>query len=161
MENEFSRVIGLLFKETAEKGSVELVKYMQFAPLNIILSVCFGIRAKSIEDPLFRDVIETIDKTVKWGSPGEDISNFLPIYSKIIGILSMKPARNEKRYVKFIYKERNPLFRRLMQEALERDNTECFVKELYKVKETNEFEEDDILLFLGNFSPIALKNDYL
>ena len=157
MESEFSRVIDLLFKETIEKGYVELVKYMQFAPLNVILSICFDIRAKSIKDPLFRDVIETVDKTVKWGSPGEDISNFLPIYSKIIDILSMKPRRNEKRYAKFIYKERNPLFRRLMQEALERGNIECFIKELYKVKETNELEEDDILLFLGNFSPIALK----
>ncbi|KAG2226788.1 hypothetical protein INT45_005753, partial [Circinella minor] len=150
MESEFSRAIDLLFKDTAEKGNVELVKYMQFATLNIILSICFGIRAKSINDPLFQDVIETVDKTVKWGSPGEDIGTFLPIYSKIIDVLSMKPRRNEKRYAEFIYKKRNPLFRRLIQKALERDNTECFVKELYKVKETNQFEEDDILLFLAD-----------
>ncbi|KAI8150054.1 cytochrome P450 [Fennellomyces sp. T-0311] len=143
IESEADRVVEQLQQDSTQNGSVNMVEHAQFMSLNIILRLCFGIRAKSVSDPLFKSLVYTVNTTVKLGAPGADLGTFLPALSKIIDIA----FRKEDQMIDFIYKCRNPLFHQLIQEARDKD-IDCLTKYLYSIKENNEFEDDDILLFL-------------
>ncbi|KAI9248836.1 cytochrome P450 [Phascolomyces articulosus] len=140
MQGEAARVVDLILQDMATLGKINLLRYMQFCPLNVILQMCFGIHATSVEDPLFQVIIDTI--------------------TNMIMLRGINPSK--KRYEDFIYQKRDPLIRQLIEEALESgDSNDCFVKELYKIKEANEFEEDDILVFLTDLinagtDPVAI-----
>ncbi|KAG2225134.1 hypothetical protein INT45_011817, partial [Circinella minor] len=145
IESEAARVTKLLIEGTVKDGKVHTVKYMQLAPLNVILQTCFGKYAESLDDPLFTDLVETINSTVKWGAPRQDMSSFLPAFSKIFELF----MSNKKEMKHFTYEKRNPLFRRLIQEALESD-IPCYAKVMHKNKEENEFEDEDIIVFMSD-----------
>ncbi|KAI9251494.1 cytochrome P450 [Phascolomyces articulosus] len=154
MQGEATRVVDLLLQDTATLGKINIAKYMQFCPLNVILQMCFGIHVTTVEDPLFQVMVDTVDTTVLWGSPKDDMTNFLPLFTKVFNMIMLRGINpSKKRYEDFIYQKRDPLFRQLIKEALESgDSNDCFVKELYKIKEANEFEEDDILVFLADLA---------
>ena len=147
IKSEADRLTKLLLEGTSKDGEVHTVKYMQLAPLNVILQTCFGKYAESLDDPLFTDLVETINSTVKWGAPRQDMSSFLPAFSKIFELC----MGNEKHMQRFTYEKRNPLFRRLIKEALESD-APCYAKIMHGLKEENEFEDDDIIVFMCMYS---------
>ncbi|KAI9270805.1 cytochrome P450 [Phascolomyces articulosus] len=146
IEKEATHLADLLTCNTAKNGYVNIIKYMQFAPLNVIMHSCFGITGKSLDDPVFKAMIDNVDRTIWWAAPRENVHSFLPGLSSFMEIFT----GTKKKMRDFTYKERNPLFRRLIQEAREH-NGPCFVKELYKIKEEeNTLDDDDILVFMAN-----------
>ncbi|KAI9258926.1 cytochrome P450 [Phascolomyces articulosus] len=143
IEQESVVISNLLLNGTKEKGHVDVTKYMQLASFNVIMQVCFGKSSKSVDDPLFVAVVDTIDTSVKWGAAAGDIRTFLPAFTKIFNLFMLR----EKEMIDFTFKKRNPLFQNLIQEALESDQP-SFVKHIYQVKEENEFDDDDILVLM-------------
>ncbi|KAI9497144.1 cytochrome P450, partial [Zychaea mexicana] len=140
MESEASRVTSLLL----ECGKVvDVSKYMQLYTQNVMLQALFGISSTAIDDSLFTSVVETVDIAIKWSAPVEGIRSFLPGLAKSLGLYKNTAMSD------FIEKKRNPLYRRLIQQSLESD-TPCLVKELYRVKKQNEFDDDDILVLIVN-----------
>ncbi|KAI9246447.1 cytochrome P450 [Phascolomyces articulosus] len=145
IESEAARITKMLLEGSANNGNINITKYMQLAPLNVILRTCFGKSVTSIDDPLFLAIVETIDATVKWGAPRQDMGSFLPAFSKIFELF----MGTEEHMQHYTYEVRNPLFRRLIQEAVKND-TPCFAKVMHRLKEEDEFEEDDIIVFMSD-----------
>ncbi|KAI9493952.1 cytochrome P450 [Zychaea mexicana] len=149
MQEEAARIAELLISETVRNGKINVVKAMQLGGLNIIMQTCFGKCVGSLEDPLADDIIECITTSNKLSAPEADIQTFLPILGTILRTFTYNDNMNynEEYMRKFIYEKRNPLYQRLIQEALESDK-ECFLKEIYKVKDENELDDDDMIVFM-------------
>ncbi|KAI9491887.1 cytochrome P450 [Zychaea mexicana] len=145
LEIEATQATQRLLEETAKNGQVNIVKHMQLAALNVILRICFGVYGESVDDFFIQSIVETIDITIKWGAPSEDLlGTVLP--GGISSVFSYFTGR-EQRYREFTYEKRDPLFRQLISKALESD-TDCFAKDLYRIKGELELEDDDILVLL-------------
>ncbi|KAI9496236.1 cytochrome P450 [Zychaea mexicana] len=144
IEFEACRVSDLLLKGTTAAG-VNTVKYMQLLTQNVITNALFGITMESLDDPLYKCVIGLVDKSIKWAGPLEDIYTFLPILAQIMDIFTS----NQKKMAELIENKRNPVYRRLIQQALEHGRP-CLVKDMYINNEQYEFDDDDILVFVSN-----------
>ncbi|KAI9493967.1 cytochrome P450 [Zychaea mexicana] len=143
MQSEAAKITELILKGTKESGYVDVFKSMQLATLNIIMQTCFGIRAKSLDDPLAHTMFDLIDTSIKLSAPDQDMQTFLPALSGLLRLFTS----SENTMRDFVYKKRNPEFWRLIQEARENDS-DCFVKNIYRLKEENGLEDDDILVFM-------------
>ena len=146
LEREADFIVDHLLKETEEKGSIDVVKPLQFATMNFLFVTCLGMRATSVKDPLFVDVITVIDKNMKMCGVAEDTAWFLPILSVLDFIL-----RKEVKQKAFIEEKRNPLFRRLIKESLA-SGEDSLTKSLYALKdETGLLDDDGIMVTISKF----------
>ena len=138
---EAELLIETLVDTTAKDGSVAITDPLHFTALNVIFATCFGRRAESLDDPLFKEVSYLMAQTGKRSSPTEEISTFLPVMT-IFDIL----FRKKKDMERFIYEERNPAFKRYIEKAIE-DNVDCFAKSLLEMDDINNF--DNVIVTLG------------
>ncbi|KAI9493660.1 cytochrome P450 [Zychaea mexicana] len=144
LEREADFIVEHLLKTTEEKGSIDVVKPLQFATMNFLFVTCLGMRATHVKDPLFVDVVSVIDRNMKMCGVAEDTAWFLPILSVLDFVL-----RKEAKQKAFIKEKRDPLFRRLIKEALESDR-DSLVKSLYALKdETNLLDDDGIMVTIN------------
>ena len=146
LERESDFIVEHLLKTTEEKGSIDVVKPLQFATMNFLFVTCLGKRATSVEDPMFTDVIGIVDINMKMCGVAEDTAWFLPALS-FVDTLTGKEAKQKA----FIRDRRNPTFRRLIKEALERDE-DNLVKNLYALKdESNLLDDDGIMVTISKY----------
>ncbi|KAG2216838.1 hypothetical protein INT45_009464 [Circinella minor] len=131
---EADLLIETFIDTTTKDGSVALDGPLHFTALNVIFSAGFGRRAESLDDPLFKEVHYLMEQTGLRSSPTEEISTFLPIMT-VLDILLQK----KKDMKRFIYKERNPAFKRYIEKAIE-DNVDCFAKSLLEMDDINNFD---------------------
>lgn len=140
---EADKLIDRFLSAGSRPEGVPTIKQLQFESMNVILLACLGISASSLEDPLFSSVVGIVDKTVKLAGPENDISTFLPILS----FMDWLVQRN-KTFLSFIDGQRNPLFRRLIAEALQKED-DNLVKTLYGLKDEHSLEDDDIMVLIS------------
>ncbi|KAI9276734.1 cytochrome P450 [Phascolomyces articulosus] len=140
---EAIQTIELLLADTRKHGYTNVFKLMQLGTLNIIMQTCLGIRAKTLDDPLGKTMIDYIDTSIRFSAPEQDLQTFFPGLSKLIRTFT----DNEDEMKNFIFEKRNPYFQRLIKNALS-NKPDCFIKEIYKLKEANDLEDDDILVFI-------------
>ncbi|KAI9492561.1 cytochrome P450 [Zychaea mexicana] len=135
---------GVSTKNTIENGHVNLLESLQVSTLNVVMQTLFAKRATSLNDPLARTIIDLTRMSINLSAPDQDLPTFLPGISALLG---PRFKSNEKEMHEFVYDKRGPVYWRLIREALESD-ADSFVKSLYEVKDENELEDDDILLFI-------------
>ncbi|KAI9264097.1 cytochrome P450 [Phascolomyces articulosus] len=135
-------LIETLVNTTARDGSVAVSDPLHFTSLNVIFATCFGRRAESVDDPVFKEVSYLMNQTGKRSSPAEEISTFLPVMA-IMDIL----FRKKKDMHKFIYERRNPAFERYIKASLEED-VDCFAKSLLEMEDIN--NHDNVIVTLAD-----------
>ncbi|KAI9492124.1 cytochrome P450 [Zychaea mexicana] len=143
-KQEAEWVSEMLLKDTLENGHVNILKSLQVGTLNLIMQTFFAKRAESLDDPLAITMIDLTGTSIKLSAPDQDMPTFLPAFSALFGPWFKS---NEKEMREFVHEKRDPVYWRLIREALESDE-DCFVKILYELKDENELEDDDILLFV-------------
>ncbi|KAI9245376.1 cytochrome P450 [Phascolomyces articulosus] len=143
IENEAYDLVNYLLKTSkGQDQGVDIFKPLQLASFNVIMTTCFGMRAESIQDPLFRTMIGLIDEGMEKADASADISTFLPIISFMDIIF-----QREKGIADFIRDKRDPLFRHLIQQAIENEN-DCLLKTIYKNKKISRLDDDDIMVIM-------------
>ncbi|KAI9491312.1 hypothetical protein BDB00DRAFT_789695 [Zychaea mexicana] len=98
IEREATGVSELLRKRTVERESVDVVKDLRLASVNVIIQTCFGRTIASPDDPLFESVLELLDTTMEWGASQENIRSFLPAFTKMLNLY----MRSEKDMADYI-----------------------------------------------------------
>ncbi|ORY96170.1 cytochrome P450 [Syncephalastrum racemosum] len=132
------------FLEAKVRGGINPISALHFASMSVILSICVGTRAESLDDPLFQEMEICVTELMKMAGAGEDVSAFLPVSSAYYWLTGRK-----KKYLEAIKKKRDPLFERLLATAVTGDN-DCLFKSVYEKKDQYGLEEDDILVFLND-----------
>ncbi|KAI8138877.1 cytochrome P450 [Fennellomyces sp. T-0311] len=130
LEPEADILVQHLINASSKEGQVDILKPLQFAATNVILNVCFGKRATSIYDPLFRCVIANTEEAIAHANFAKDLGTFLPLFSAF----DRKSSPAMKR---FLEEETFPLYEGLVKEALERD-VECLAKDLKQLDHMDE-----------------------
>lgn len=142
LEGEADRLVDHFLSAGGTQG-MNPIKALHFASMSVILSICIGTRAKSLDDPLFMEVEESVTELMKMAGAGEDVSAFLPVFSAYYWLTGRK-----EKYLETIEKHRDPLFKRLLKTAVESEN-DCLFKSVYEKKNQYGLEDDDILVFLS------------
>ncbi|KAI8143136.1 cytochrome P450 [Fennellomyces sp. T-0311] len=139
---EVDALIESLLYATKKHGAVDVHSPLQLTSLNVILSTCFGKRVESTEDPLFKEITAVMTESMRRSSASEELNTFLPILT-VVDVLFGK----KKDMRKFIYEKRNPLFDKLIKEALKSGVT-CFAKSLTELEDVNEY--NNVLVTLSD-----------
>lgn len=98
------------------ENGVNPTKHLHLNSINIIFMAGFGKNFSSIEDPDFATISAVTEKAMGLAGMEHDLPNFLPIMT-IVDYCSGKHAMMKN----FIDNVRNPVYRELIREALERD----------------------------------------
>ncbi|KAI8150055.1 cytochrome P450 [Fennellomyces sp. T-0311] len=141
---ESSRLVDFLLADSSKENGIEVLKYMQFMPLSVILEACFGTRSESLDDPVIRAWLHITNETLLLSSPTNSIDAFFPVLGRLYDVFIGKRARMTE-----FTNTRDPFMRKAIKDALDGD-VDCFVKHLYATKDENEFDDDDILVILAD-----------
>ncbi|KAI7879770.1 cytochrome P450 [Lichtheimia hyalospora FSU 10163] len=147
IEYEADTLLERLVSASKEDGGIHPFKTLQLASLNVILSTCFARRADSVDDPLFRDIVQYVDEHVSFAGLENDLPAFLPIFHWLEKFGSQ--ARNKQQKSNRLLETRNRLFRYLVQQARKSDQN-CFVKTLDDIKEEHGLDDDDIMVIMSD-----------
>jgi hypothetical protein len=141
IERETEYGVNLLITESHKQGGINPVDYTRLTSINFVLSTVFGIKGiQHIEDPLYKEIVHTMDEHVANISAVGDISAYLPILSFLDVIF-----RKERNLRNFVEKEHRPLYRRLTKMARESDQPNL-VKKLDEIKDSLEIDEENIVI---------------
>lgn len=133
-----------LMECTEKEGCTNPLKYFELSALNVVFTAAFGRRFESVNDPEFVDMSEMIEVIIKYGGIENDLANFLP-FMTVVDYLTDSMAKMKS----FISDQRDPVYRKLIEEAEHRDGPNV-VKSL---KENGfEFTDDETLVFMCNVS---------
>ncbi|KAL9541409.1 hypothetical protein MBANPS3_009135 [Mucor bainieri] len=140
ISNESIELVNRLIRATEEDGSVNPMQHFMLQALNVIYKVSFGDRFETIEDPKFHELSSLIEETMTLGGLENDLASFLPILS-IVDYF----AGSQVKMKRFIKTKRDPVFRRLLKEAMSREGPNV-VKALEEQK--YEFTEEDKIVLM-------------
>ncbi|ORZ14120.1 cytochrome P450 [Absidia repens] len=138
---EADNLVEQLLERTALYGHVDPSTILQAASLNVVLLTCFGKRVESVEDPLFKDIMNFVIPTVKHAGSEGSLSQFLPIFGLVDALVGKKRV-----FADFVSKVRDPLFARLIKDALSGDK-DCYVKRF----EEYDLDETDLIVIMSDF----------
>lgn len=131
-----------LMECTEKEGCTNPLKYFELSALNVVFTAAFGRRFESVNDPEFVDMSEMIEVIIKYGGIENDLANFLP-FMTVVDYLTDSMAKMKS----FISDQRDPVYRKLIEEAEHRDGPNV-VKSL---KENGfEFTDDETLVFMSD-----------
>ena len=139
-----------LLATTAKEGAVNVEPPLRFMSMNVVISTCFGKRAESTNDILFKEVCYITNTTTDIMST--EINSFLPIMT-IFDIL----FRRETKMKKFITERRDPFFKDLLQEAID-NKVDCFATSLLEMEDVN--DPANVLVTLCMYSIIGRKRKF-
>ncbi|KAI8139125.1 cytochrome P450 [Fennellomyces sp. T-0311] len=119
--------------------------------LNFVLITCFG-RSTSVmeddeedkkkeQDKLYEELSAVLKRSNSFTGIRHNFATYLPAFS----FLDSAFLKTEDAYQEFIENERDPLYRKLIKETLQRGE-ECVVKSLSDMKEMGQLDDDDILV---------------
>lgn len=127
-------------RATEKDGSVDPMQHFMLQALNVIYKVSFGDRFETIDDPKFHELSSLIEETMTLGGFGNDLASFLPILS-IVDYF----AGSQVKMKRFIKTKRDPIFKRLLKEAMSREGSNV-VKSLDEQK--YDFAEEDKIVLM-------------
>ncbi|KAI8886334.1 cytochrome P450 [Backusella circina FSU 941] len=123
IEKESHNSAQRLIDATKKDGGVNPISYLKLSALNVISHVTIGKNFSSIEDPLFKDIVSLIETSMAFSGPDKNISSFLPIFTPI-DIL----GGYDKKMQAYIEDVRDPLLKRLIDEAVVEEGPNIFKK---------------------------------
>ncbi|KAI9477130.1 cytochrome P450 [Zychaea mexicana] len=147
IDQEVDYLIANLTKNSDPTTGVNPVKCLQLASLNLILATCFAKRAKSIDDPLFKEIVQYVEDSVSYGSPANDLAAYVPVM-KVLDLFTGKKKKAEGERLIGI---RDTLFKAMIKEAKE-SNTDSFIKTLYEIKDEHELDDNDIMVTMSDLT---------
>ncbi|KAL0075873.1 hypothetical protein J3Q64DRAFT_1773125 [Phycomyces blakesleeanus] len=144
MIEEADKLTKSLLEDTAKHGSVSPSDGLYLVSYNVIMTVCFGLRTESSDDPDFRSMVHYIHQHEIYGGVSGDVGSFLPILS-----LAAYISGTKKKQIDFVKKNRDEVFSKLMEKGINGDK-DCFVKSLHEDKAKYGLEHQDILVLLSD-----------
>ncbi|CAO3593213.1 unnamed protein product [Absidia cylindrospora] len=141
---EADNLVDQLLTETKRHGQIDPGTTMNASALNVILTTVFGKRVKSVDDPLFKEIMHFVDLSMKYGEAEGDLSQYMPIFGYLDFIAGKKRVFSD-----FVSKVRDPLFSRLIQEAAESE-TDCLIKSFLDLKEEFNLDDKDLIVIMSD-----------
>ncbi|KAI9253384.1 cytochrome P450 [Phascolomyces articulosus] len=136
----------LLDLTTSQGGHVDIIKPLQLAAMNVILTMGFGKRASSMEDPTFKAIISNIENGLVHANIIRDMGTFLPLFSFVDRLFQPGMRR-------FAQEDTIPLYTGLINEALATD-VHCLAKHLSQLDHM-----DDLAMAVTMSDTIAAGSD--
>lgn len=137
---EAQDLVGRLMASTEKEGSTDPLKYLELNSMNVIFSLGFGRKFNSVDDPEFQELSELVETSMKYAGMDSDLASFLPIVS-IFDFFNGTVSKMKN----FVTNERDPIFRRLVQEAIEKEGPNL-VKSL---DDGHDMSEDEKIVFMS------------
>ncbi|KAI9020041.1 cytochrome P450 [Phycomyces nitens] len=134
----------VLLETTKTHGSVSPSEQLSLVSYNVIMTVCFGLRAESADDPEFISMVDYMHQHERYGGVAGDVGSFLPILSLAASISGIKKKQTE-----FVKVFRDEVFTKLIEKGLNSDK-ECFVKSLHQEKDKFKLDHEDIVVLLSD-----------
>ncbi|KAI8334328.1 cytochrome P450 [Chlamydoabsidia padenii] len=141
---EANYLINSFITDTTREGQIDPASYLQSTSLNVIMTTCLGKRVTGIDDPLFKEVMDYVEKSMKYGEAEGDLSQYLPVVKYLDFLIGKKHLFDD-----LINNYRDPLFKRLIKEALESD-TDCLIKTMVALKEEYGLDDTDIIVIMAD-----------
>ena len=129
---------------TAEKGSINPLKTLQLATMNVITLTSFGERFLTTDDPMFRTLVDLAERTLIYSGIMGDTGAFFPK----LGWIDIVSGRRRKLRT-FVKEFRDKPFAILIERARNSTN-DCLVKTIDTMKDKYELDELDITLILSD-----------
>ncbi|KAI9013850.1 cytochrome P450 [Phycomyces nitens] len=123
LEDIADRLVDTLISVSENDGPLVPFRYFQFASFSAIIKLALGISVKSIDDPLFLELLEMSDNVMVYSGITGDIGSFLPALKWIT--MFSKLQRNMVEMVE----KRNKNITKLVNDAVEGD-VECLAKQM-------------------------------
>ncbi|OAD76813.1 CYP5206 protein [Phycomyces blakesleeanus NRRL 1555(-)] len=131
-----------MMEATEREGSVDPSIYLKLGAYNTLIKAIFGRNISSINDPVFKDLLQVTQNVLQCSSPHRDIKSLFPRLAWLECLIG-----NNKKKEKIV-SSRDELYGRLLKEALDGD-ADCLAKEIYLLKEEQELEEKDLIVMLS------------
>ncbi|KAI8334338.1 cytochrome P450 [Chlamydoabsidia padenii] len=141
---EADYLVNQFITDAGRHGQIDPISYLQSFSLNVILTTNFGKRVSSIKDPLFKEIMHNVESSMKYGEAEGDLSQFLPAVKYLDFLIGKKHLFDD-----LITNHRDPLYKRLIKEALESD-ADCLVKNVVALQEEYELDEKDIIVIMAD-----------
>ncbi|KAI7886235.1 cytochrome P450 [Lichtheimia hyalospora FSU 10163] len=143
LENESDHLIEQL---VANPDGIDPRQALQVMTMNAVLLTCFGLRATSVNDPLFQEIANYVDEALATGGLQGDVTEMLPI----LKFLDKFGQRTKKRKVQLaLLEKRNTIFERLIKQALDSEK-DCFVRHFYNILDEHELDDRDIVVTMSD-----------
>ncbi|KAI8075986.1 cytochrome P450 [Halteromyces radiatus] len=139
---EADALVEQLVSRSQADGQVDPAPYVQNAAMNFILTTCFATRINSVEDQRFKNIREHAIAGLKLAGTEGDLYQFFPYISALEVLLGKK-----RMYRDFIANSSDPLFTRLIKDALSSDK-DSMVKTLMALKDEHDLDDEDVLVVM-------------
>ncbi|KAI9263718.1 cytochrome P450 [Sporodiniella umbellata] len=137
--------------KAAEKGeAINPVHDLKLASTNIVFHVAFGRRIDSVDDPLYKDVINITYESVLFGGATGDLGTFFPLLSYLNGPLGLDKAAEDWN------KKRDKVYKRLINDAIQSDGP-SLAKDLLKEMNAKMISEEDHICLLNDLTNAGLE----
>ncbi|CDH51288.1 cytochrome p450 [Lichtheimia corymbifera JMRC:FSU:9682] len=136
----------LIERLAADPNGIDPRQALQVMTMNAVLLTCFGVRATSVDDPLFQEIANYVDESLAVGGLQGDVTEFLPI----LKFFDKFGQRTKKRKVQLaLLEKRNAIFERLIKQALD-SKKDCFVRHFYNILEEHELDDRDVVVTMSD-----------
>lgn len=112
LERESADLVTRFIESTEKEGSINPFHHLTLFSMNVITTALFSKRFDSVHNPNFITLTSIIEQAMKNLGLDNDLSNFLPIISLYDYFFGTQVEQKS-----FIKNERNPFFRKLIQNA--------------------------------------------
>ncbi|KAI9262143.1 cytochrome P450 [Phascolomyces articulosus] len=133
-----------LIRVTETNGSINPLKTLQLATMNIITLTAFGERFPSTDDPMFRTLVDLAERTLTYAGIMGDTGAFFPK----LGWIDVISGRRRK-LRGFVKEFRDKPLAVLIDRARKSQN-DCLVKTIDMMKEKHELDELDVTIILSD-----------
>ncbi|KAI8333092.1 cytochrome P450 [Chlamydoabsidia padenii] len=137
---EADTMVEQLVERSLLNGQLDPLKTINAGALNVILTVVFGKRVYSTDDPFLKELMAYIEPTLKYAGIEGSLSQYDPAFSLLDSLFGKKRI-----FENFILNVRDPLFRRLIREAMASDK-DCLAKDFVG----QDFSELDLIVMLSD-----------
>lgn len=138
--------LSTLMSATTHDGQVDVFKPLQLITLNMALLITFASHAASVHDPLFKTLVDYVDRGIDYVSPLGDINMQLPHLAWIIELFT----QNEHAMADFSFKERDPYYYNLVEKALASDQ-DCIAKAMDALRDDVHVTEETVMIACRGF----------
>ncbi|KAG2204138.1 hypothetical protein INT47_011621 [Mucor saturninus] len=139
IQSEAAALVDRLIEYSKKENGVDPTVHLHLNSMNTICRAAFG-KHYSFDDPEFKTMSHVMERSMAFGALEQDLPNFLPILT-VVDYFTGKHAMMKD----FINSERNPLYRKLIAEALETPGPN-FVKSLDEFT----FSEEERLVIIAD-----------
>ncbi|KAI8342909.1 cytochrome P450 [Chlamydoabsidia padenii] len=140
LKYEADCLVEQLLARTKRDGQINPITTLNAGALNVVFKIVFGQRVESADDPLFKDIMDFVNPSVEYLGMEGPISQFIPVFGLLDSLLGKK--RFFKNYIATV---RDPLFKRLIQQAVESDK-KCLMKNFIEY----DIEEKDLIVMMSD-----------